>query len=140
MGLRSFLVANLTHPRGAGGPAAGIISRKDYLPNWLLFAGEGGSGDTCLGINIIFVSIATTARSEVAIVSRVEVKTQAALSDKTTAIRKQNPQNVSSFFALSFTSKDRDFSPVVLCVGEEGGHVEHDLVALEVGVHAVEAR
>ena len=132
-------MANLTHPHGAGGPAAGIISRKDYLPNWLLFAGEGGSGDTCLGINIIFVSIATT-RSEVAIVSRVEVKTQVALSDKTTAIRKQNRQNVSSFFALSFSSKDRDFSPVVLCVGEEGGHVEHDLVALEVGVHAVEAR
>ena len=103
-----------------------------------MFAGEGGSGDTRLGINIIFVSIATTTRSEVAIVSKVEVKTQAALSDKTTAIRKQNPQNVSSFFALSFTSKD--FSPVVLCVGEEGGHVEHDLVALEVGVHAVEAR
>ena len=97
-------MANLTHPRGAGGPAAGIISRKDYLPNWLLFAGEGGSGDTRLGINIIFVSIAT-ARSEVAIVSRVEVKTQAALSDKTTAIRKQNPQNVSSFFALSLTSR-----------------------------------
>ena len=132
-------MANLTHPHGAGGPAAGIISRKDYLPNWLLFAGEGGSGDTCLGINIIFVSIATT-RSEVAIVSRVEVKTQAALSDKTTAIRKQNRQNVSSFFALSFSSKDRDFSPVVLCVGEEGGHVEHDLVAFKVGVHAVEAR
>ena len=133
-------MANLTHPHGAGGPAAGIISRKDYLPNWLLFAGEGGSGDTCLGINIIFVSIATTARSEVAIVSRVEGKTQAALSDKTTAIRKQNRQNVSSFFALSFSSKDRDFSPVVLCVGEEGGHVEHDLVAFKVGVHAVEAR
>ena len=109
------MVANLTHPHGAGGPAAGIISRKDYLPNWLLFAGEGGSGDTCLGINIIFVSIATTARSEVAIVSRVEGKTQAALSDKTTAIRKQNRQNVSSFFALSFYIKIEIFH-LLFCV------------------------
>ena len=32
------------------------------------------------------------------------------------------------------------FSPVVLGVREKGGHVEHDLVPLKVGVHAVQAR
>ena len=104
-GLPSFLVANLTHPRGAG-HGGEIISRKDYLrqpsPNCPLFA-RGGSGDTSLGskINIIFVFIAT-ARSQVAIVCS-EAKTQTALSDKTTAIRKRKTQHVSSRFSSSLT-------------------------------------
>ena len=68
----------------------------------------------------------------------MEVKTQATLSDKTTAIRKQ--KNLKAHRLVQSRWHDRCCLPVVLGVREKGGHVEHDLVALKVGVHAVQAR
>ena len=65
----------------------------------------------------------------------MEVKTQGTLSDKTAAaIRKQKNLKTHRLVHRCL------HLPVVLGVREKGGDVEHDLVALKVGVHAVQAR